>query len=687
MKKDNDQLERHKIAKIEIGNTAITRMQKCVLIVAFFTTIFSVPVVQHIHEIRAFMSGKPERGTPWPQCYDILSSVSKPLEIIFSIEKPGQPETHLFTNASIVDRIFNANRVLLSDIDKYEDAVTDDSLLTEILLPPAQSILTGTLRVGNEQAYLGRDRWLFYRPSIDYLVGPGFLDQDRLIALAMSGSEWQPAPQPDALIAIFQFHKQLAERDIQLIVIPVPVKPMIHPEKFSSRYDGYNKVIQNPSYHQLKRELEKPELFFERYEKFLSSYRRVSVEKARKSWYWQFIEALEELEDAKDVILKNRVLLFDVASDLVEEKISTGRAQYLETETHWRPDTMQRVAKNLKAFLEKNTKLSSVEPIKYERETKRISNLGDIAVMMKLSPDQRLFPRQEVRYSQVSDGSNLWRPDVNAEILILGDSFSNVYSIREMGWGEAGGFAEQLSFELQRPVDAIIQNDNGGYATREMLSRELASGNDRLAGKKVVIWEFAMRELFIGDWRVKSTPMSLGEEREGHFLQIKKGDSRVVAGVVQEISSAPIPGTVPYSDHIINIHLRDLESHNGDDLSGNQALVAMYSMRDHVWTRAARYRVGQRIQIRLRNYDEVNRLYKIERINSSMLDSENALETPCWGEEMDLPEGSVSSPANKETVSSSAPGMPELCGIIVVTAIMIGIYLLVIRIEEKNLTP
>ena len=107
--------------------------------------------------------------------------------------------------------------------------------MTETLLPPAQSFLTGILGVGNEKAYLGKDRWLFYRPAIDYLKGAGFLDRKRLIARAMSGTEWQPVPQPDPMIAIFQFQKQLAARGIQLIVMPVPVKPMIHPEKFSSQ--------------------------------------------------------------------------------------------------------------------------------------------------------------------------------------------------------------------------------------------------------------------------------------------------------------------------------------------------------------------------------------------------------------------------------------------------------------------
>jgi len=65
-------------AKIEIGKMNIMRMQKCVLIVAFFTIIFSVPVVQHIYEIRTFISGRSERLALWPQCLISSAAYSDP---------------------------------------------------------------------------------------------------------------------------------------------------------------------------------------------------------------------------------------------------------------------------------------------------------------------------------------------------------------------------------------------------------------------------------------------------------------------------------------------------------------------------------------------------------------------------------------------------------------------------------
>jgi alginate O-acetyltransferase complex protein AlgJ len=77
-----------------------------------------------------------------------------------------------------------------------------------------------------------------------------------------------------------------------------------------------------------------------------------------------------------------------------------------------------------------------------------------------------------------------------------------------MGWGGAAGLGPHLSLELARPLDVIAQNDSGAFATRQALARELAAGSDRLAGKRVVIWQFAARELSVGDWKLMDYALS-----------------------------------------------------------------------------------------------------------------------------------------------------------------------------------
>ena len=86
-------------------------------------------------------------------------------------------------------------------------------------------------------------------------------------------------------------------------------------------------------------------------------------------------------------------------------------------------------------------------------------------------------------------------------MLILGDSFTNVFSDPRLGWGASAGLAERLSFHLELPVDRIALNAGGAHASREALARDLEGGRRRLAATEVVIYQFAERELSQGDWR------------------------------------------------------------------------------------------------------------------------------------------------------------------------------------------
>ena len=140
---------------------------------------------------------------------------------------------------------------------------------------------------------------------------------------------------------------------------------------------------------------------------------------------------------------------------------------------------------------------------------KEVTGVGDIARMLKLPESQSIYQPETVTIHEVLAGNAPWRPSKTADILLLGDSFSNIFSLGALGWGESAGFAEHLSRALGgRPLDIILRNSDAAFATREMLSRELARGRDRLAGKKLVVWQFATRELAFGDW--KMLEMKLG---------------------------------------------------------------------------------------------------------------------------------------------------------------------------------
>jgi SGNH hydrolase-like domain, acetyltransferase AlgX len=542
-------ISREEEAELALENTSFTRASRPLLIALFLATIAFVPFVQFTAEMT--------RGrTP------SLPAIFKPLPTWTKITNVRNP-------ADVWRLLPRAQEIKAS-----ERIVERESVLAERLLPGMQLALS-SLQAGNEQVYIGRNGWLFYRADVDYITAPPFLDKAR-----MSQRLRADAVEPDPIKAVVDFRNQLASRGIDLIVIPVPGKPSIDPEYLWPDKPPRPSVT-NPS--------------------------------------------MAEFEVR---LSKAGVNTFDPTLDLIAHKRDNQDApSYLQTDTHWRPETMELVAKKLSAFIRpqdgaRNEKLS-VSP-------RDITATGDIATMLKLPPWQRLYSPQTVTIHQVTSGNELWSPRADADILLLGDSFANIFSLEAMGWGESAGFAEHLSVALGgRPLDCIIRNNDGAFATREILQRELTRGRDRLAGKKLVIWEFAARELAFGNWKLLR--MSLGQPRPSHFFTLSSGETVTVTGTVQAVSSPPRPGTVPYRDHIIALHLVDIAGDSASTTSELHALVYLWSMRDNRWMPAARLRAGDRVTLRLRSWAEVSA--ECEKFNRTDLDDPSLqTEEPVWGE-------------------------------------------------------
>lgn len=549
MSKQKSNLSREDVAKLEVGHTDLSRGMACALAAVFLSVIFLVPVTQALYEKGAF------------GCMEILRAPGHAVEAFAKSE------------GSLFRRLMEFNRSLLLDIHTYEDSLEDESFLTKTLVPPAQLFMARSLGGGNEKAYIGCDRWLFYRPDIDYLTGPGFLDPNRLAGRAASGNEWTPAPQPDPRTAILEFRDQLAERDIALILMPVPVKPGVHPERFSKSYSA-GQPLHNVSY----------DVF------------------------------IEELRDKGVLVCE----------------LNESGSRYLATDTHWRPETMSVAAQRLGEFISEHVSLPPVPKPGFKQLAQEVSNQGDVTRMLKLPENQRLFESETVRIQQVlTAAAEFWRPNASADVLLLGDSFSNIYSLPSMKWGSSAGLAEQLSFHLQRPLDVIIRNDEGAHSTRGALARDMARGKDRLDGKRVVVWQFAERELAMGDW--KSVEMRLGEARSLRFIVPPEGTEMVVTGVVEAVSGTPRPGSVVYADHIFAMHLNRLRDDEGQEITAGDAVVYLFSMRGHKAVAASHLRPGREVRLRLRSWSDVEDRYG--RIRRSELDEEELLfEEPCWGE-------------------------------------------------------
>ena len=570
MKIQRTRLEETSLAERAIGATEVARGPALLLVVGFLALIAGVAVWDAFPAATDADGGPSARpaGRFRPAALEAAARVGEAVRV-----RPG------------AGGLWAANARVLDAIALAEDEIEQQSVLTRTLIPPVQLFMSGVLRLGNENVYAGVDGWLFYRPGIELLTGPGFLDPRRLHRIVGPAASGRPRRSPIPCGRSSISADQLAQRGIELIVLPAPTKATIHPDMFAPRVHRQVVPLHNVS----------------------------------------FAEFGARLRNAG-------VLLFDPAPLMASALRISEEAQFLRSDSHWTPDAVVRVAGALAAYVERNTSVTAALPEVYRRIETDVDGFGDLAAMLRLPEDSTLYPKEPVTIDQVLPaGDGIWRPSPEADVLVLGDSFANIYSYDAMGWGESAGLVEQLSLALGRPVDRIVRNDDGAHATRHALARELAKGRDRLAGKRLVIWEFAARELMFGDWKL--IDLVLGEPEPSVFLGLNSGAECVVEGTVGAVGSVPRPGSVPYRDHVVAVHLVDLTAAEGPCVGSGatDAYVFVRSMKDNAWTKGARLKPGDAVRLRVRPWADVAE--ELDFINRSEIDDEALwLEEPLWGE-------------------------------------------------------
>ena len=461
-----------------------------------------------------------------------------------------------------------------SQTREAERILEEHSALGRALRPPVQSLLTRAFRAGNEQVWVAPGGWLFFRKDWDSVAGAAFLPAER--------SRGRKAAWP--VRAIVDFRRQLLERGIELVVLPVPVKPVLEGHRLTG--DPSAAVLCNSSI---------------------------------KRWM--------------DLLREESVMVLDPTEVLREWSQRKGVSAYLRADTHWCPEAMEAVARWTAGVLRgRFPELAGEEGVMVREPAQAVESDGDTLALLGLPAGQRLFERERVMVHPVTRGGSVWKADLTSPVLLLGDSFTNIFSMGGLGWGEGAGLGEQLSVELGRTVDVLSRNSDGALATRQMLQRELAAGRDRLAGKKVVVWEFATRELSFGDWR--TVELRLGTVKRAAFFCPPAGQRRLIRGTVAEMGPVPRPGTVPYREHIVALRLVDVELEGEGGQKGErvgECLVYAWSMREQVLGEVGRLRIGERVSFEVRDWEGVApELEKFQR--GELSDAALAAEPVTWGE-------------------------------------------------------
>lgn len=450
------------------------------------------------------------------------------------------------------DPVFAANSRLLKRIKASESNLDKNSPFVRLTQPLVQEVLAACGEGGTE-VMAGRDGWLFYRPSFRFLTRPA----EDLAAAPILSARYNPAKAAGyraSLQPITGFADALKARGIRLVMVPVWPKQSIQPENLGGPACRSEAAL-------------KPAGF--------------------DAW--------------REVLEQAGVLFFDPADSLVAAKKAHHGAAYLKTDSHWTPQAMQRCATDLAHFL---TTKGLVEPgtVKATLVPSPVTNLGDLAQMLQMPAGSRRFAKEQIEISEVRGDQGVnWLTDHASPVLLLGDSFSNIFSLDSMRWGKDAGFAEHLGAALATPVDAILQNGGGESGTREQLDRELAAGNDRLAGKKVVVWELSATQITEGHW--SSFSYALGSSpADGQFVELADEETRQVTATIADMGEVPDPGKEVYKEYVGYFVLEDLRPVTGPAPAGHKALVFAMVMKDHLLTAAAKLKRGDRITANLRSW-------------------------------------------------------------------------------------
>jgi hypothetical protein len=382
------------------------------------------------------------------------------------------------------------------NLRQFEHTLEEKSWFQQRLRPLLQWFLFATLKDTGAKGVLGRDRWLFYRPDLRYVVEP-----DRL-EVNTSDPKWVQPPEcgthrESVQRAVVRFRDQLKERGIALVVMPVPGKPSVYPDQVTERAAGKEGQFRSPTL------------------ELIEGLQRQGVATV------DLFAAFQTIRGAGAPVSNNPL--------------------YLAQDTHWTPLGAQIAAQTAAAKLGE-LRLAPAATREFRTQGVAVTRWGDILDMMQIPCLRGAFGAESVKCMQVLDPAlgplvpgasdrpgTYCYPGQQATVLVLGDSFCRIYQYPEpqsLGSlptagdthrpGESSakrllpgsaGFISHLALALKSPVDAIVSD--GGAATD--VRRRLSTNPEILEGKQVVIWEFVERDIALGSqgWQEVALPKKL----------------------------------------------------------------------------------------------------------------------------------------------------------------------------------
>lgn len=313
---------------------------------------------------------------------------------------------------------------------RFSDDIARDSKAARWVRRYYQYLLTRGLHAGSATVIVGADGHLFMREDLLVCTGTALFQRQ-----ADKGRD-----RPDSLSSIVTYERQARAAGIHLLVLPVPLAPVLYPEKIWSGYPATAGPAWNDDF---------------------------------RVWKTRLLTA------GVDVV--------DVTEDLWKAR-NDPESPWVRHNTHWAPRgaalTAHKLAERIRPWL------GAYTPHPYTSRNVPCDAASDLARSLDL-PGPDLFPPVPCTARLVFDDGRLATADDDAPILLLGDSFTAEYGEAARGEIVGADLGRQIMLEVGAPVQVITEYGLDPLNARVKLWNHVQA----LKQKRVIVWEFAARHL------------------------------------------------------------------------------------------------------------------------------------------------------------------------------------------------
>lgn len=471
----------------------------------------------------------------------------------------------------------------------------DSSGYSTALRQGLQGVLTSEVGEGNRKTFIGFDGWLYYQSDLRALTGFGPLRPEPFSVM----KDPELAKLPETKDVVTGFAKQLEERGIKLLLVPLPLKPMIYPEYVSPSIQlEWLTHPDAPAYY----------------------------EELRKSG----IDVLDLTADLAKLRSTRRHVYVREPDSKDKEAVAQAKQDaakmtevFLKQDTHWTPEAM-RAAAEIIANHVKNKHPEALRPgaemIRAADGIER-SSMGDLVKLIDLKDAATAFTAEKAFLRVIGENTL----DRTSPVVLLGDSFVNIFDDPTLGFDDPAvddkdeksiraGFAQHLSLLLQQPLDVIAMNGAGATGVRRELARRY---DDDVRSKKLVVWVIASRDLLLSrtaahhaniEWahvnfNPNKNPKPATPTDSSTPPAPVEAQTLIVEATLSEKSKNQDPNGTPYRD-ALHAAVYDIEKVTTGKLDAAQVVGVQWTFRDKVMQPTSTFTTGTKYRLTLVPWDD-----------------------------------------------------------------------------------